>query len=249
MGLDCLRAKLSALPGRNAPVDELLRNSVVAPLVFHLGGVEGASGARPVRDVHVWFVAYGDYSRWAREAFAADRPPPARRDMEFHFLKPEELAARNLRLTAPPEHHEWYFFASFPLLDRVRLQGTSRAYLTRREDSLVLAITLDPRFHDDPRFANRWRAIIPDSAGKPRLGEPLPYEGAVSYLRVTRLNEPAGAMLWEYHSAFVEPHEWFKGASVLRAKLPVLIQSEVRTLRRQLAQPPETHGGGPSPGA
>ncbi len=49
-------------------------------------------------------------------------------------------------------------------------------------------------------------------AGKRQLGSLHPYAGFASYLKATRLAQPAGAVLIEYHLAFAEPREWFNGA-------------------------------------
>jgi hypothetical protein len=49
--------------------------------------------------------------------------------------------------------------------------------------------------------------------------------------------EPRGAILIEYHVAYAEPHGWFKGANLLQSKLPILAQTVVRKLRRNLATP------------
>jgi hypothetical protein len=55
-------------------------------------------------------------------------------------------------------------------------------------------------------------------------------------VKVTRLVEPAGALFVEYHLVFVEPRAWFGGANLLRSKVPILAQSEVRAFRRELAR-------------
>jgi hypothetical protein len=70
--------------------------------------------------------------------------------------------------------------------------------------------------------------------GPLQLGSPSPYTAAGFYLKVTRLIEPAGAALIEYHMVFDEPNGWFGGANLLRSKLPLVIQEEVRNFRRRL---------------
>src|SRR5205814_1186239 len=92
------------------------------------------------------------------------------------------------------------------------------------------------RFGDDPEFPNRWRPISRDDDGKPVLGEAHPYGGAGAYIKITRLAEPAGALFVEYHLVFTEPKGWFGGANLLRSKVPILTQSEVRAFRRELGK-------------
>jgi hypothetical protein len=74
------------------------------------------------------------------------------------------------------------------------------------------------------------------AAGKLEVGDSHPYTGSGSYLKATKLQEPPGSIFVEYHIVFHEPTEWFNGATVLRSKLPILVQDEVRKFRRRLAE-------------
>jgi hypothetical protein len=98
----------------------------------------------------------------------------------------------------------------------------------------MAASILDRRFANDPDFPNRWRPVTRDDNGKRQLGAPQPYFGFGGYAKATRLVEPAGAILIEYHAAFAEPQDWFGGTNLLRSKLPILAQMIVRQLRRGL---------------
>jgi hypothetical protein len=230
------RAKIDGIPARHVPVEELLRKSVVAPLVFEFREVEAADPRAPVHGVDVWFAAYGDLEPLGREKFLDEIFSENRRDVTLHVLSPAELAERQICLTAAAEQHERYVHSVLPVMDRVQLSVTSRSFRSRTTQSLVFAAALDPRFNTDQAFSNCWRPLTLDAAGGKELGTPLPYQGAASYLKVTRLAEPRGALLVEYHLLFVEPKAWFGGANLLRSKLPILIQSQVRTFRRQLSQ-------------
>jgi hypothetical protein len=79
--------------------------------------------------------------------------------------------------------------------------------------------------------------LVRDEAGKQKLGQPHPYHAAGGYLKATRLHEPAGAVLVEYHLTFDEPAGWFSGANLLRSKLPIVSQDGVRKFRRRFATP------------
>jgi hypothetical protein len=120
------------------------------------------------------------------------------------------------------------------LLDRVQVEMTSVSVVSRTDESLLVATRLDPRFAGDPEFPNQWRKLVRDETeDKVTLGPPHPYDCTATYLKITRLHEPKEALFVEYHRVSTEPKEWFGGANLLRSKLPILIQSEVRTFRRE----------------
>jgi len=123
------------------------------------------------------------------------------------------------------------------LLDRVQVRATTRSIKTRSADSLLVASILDSRFAADPEFSSGWRPILRDDSGSRQLGAAHAYQGLGSYVKATRLMEPEGALLIEYHVAYAEPAEWFNGANLLRSKLPIVAQTVVRKLRRSLAGP------------
>jgi len=120
----------------------------------------------------------------------------------------------------------------FTLLDKVRLQATTESTRSRTAESNIAASFLDPRFASDPEYPNQWRPVTRDDDGRRHLGSPQPYSGFGGYAKATRLVEPAGAVLIEYHAAFAEPQDWFGGTNLLRSKLPILAQIIVRQLRR-----------------
>jgi hypothetical protein len=99
-----------------------------------------------------------------------------------------------------------------------------------------LAATLDPRFSQDREIPNAWRPQRLDDAGHVVNGAARPYAGAAWYWKATKLKQPAGAILIEYHVVFDEPEGWFNGANLLRSKLPLLVQDGVRKFRRRFAQ-------------
>ena len=147
-----------------------------------------------------------------------------------------DLDKRGIQLeNADPENpHENYGHGATRLLKKVDISGTSRSYWTQDDDSAVAAVVLDPRFADDEQFPNSWRKLTRDEAGQLQQGAPQTYAGSGGYVRITRLHEPQGFVLVEGHLAFVEPHAWFNGANLLGSKLPALIQTEVRSVRKAL---------------
>ena len=239
-GIDgpALRAKLEAVPGRHAPVEELLRNSIVAGLVVHFRDVEAKDQKLPVHGCDVWFVAYGELEPLTKQDFMDDLLRSQQKDAKIRVLAPADLTQRKITLAGGEKAalQERYTHTVFPLLDRVQIAAASRTVMSRTADSLVFATVLDSRFADDKEFPNRWRSLKKLPGNKTELGPPQPYDGAAAYLKVTRLSDPKGALLVEYHLVFVEPQDWFGGANLMRSKLPVLIQTQVRAFRKQLCK-------------
>jgi hypothetical protein len=94
---------------------------------------------------------------------------------------------------------------------------------------------MDDRFQNDKQYPNIWRHInVVEEEEK--LGSPQPYTGMAGYVLVTKLPEPAGALLVEMHFLLHEPPTWFGGRNLLRSKLPTLIQDNVRSFRRKLTK-------------
>jgi hypothetical protein len=75
---------------------------------------------------------------------------------------------------------------------------------------------------------------VRNDAGDTSAGPAEAYSGAGGYLKATQLAQLSGAILVEYHSIYSEPHDWFNGANLLQSKLPILLQSRVRELRREV---------------
>ncbi|HEY8503540.1 MAG TPA: hypothetical protein VIL46_03085 [Gemmataceae bacterium] len=218
------------------PVAEFTRNSVVAPHLLEIRDVKPSAPGAPARGVDVWFVAHGDLDAVASKDFL-DRLSREREDnARWHALTEAELAKRGITIPPRRKDNEGFAFAEFPFLDRVQLAATAHSVWGRTDESVVAAVRVDPRFRGDPEFPNQWRPLKRGRSGKLEPGEAHPYEGAGYYVKVTRLHEPKGALFVESHVIFTEPHGWFGGANLLRSKLPPVVQSEVRSFRRQVAK-------------
>jgi hypothetical protein len=236
-GLDAKKQQevLAKVAGEDYPVEELLRPSVVAPYVLKYRDVKPSDPEAPAYGIDLWFVAHGDLDTLTGKDFL-DKWQAAQKDREVHVLTAAELAKRKLEDRVEQKRQERFANTVFTVLDRVQVSGTLHTVLTRQPESILAAAVVDPRFRDDPEFPNRWRSLSRDDDGKPVLGEPHPYGGAAAYLKITKLAEPAGALFVEYHLVFTEPKGWFGGANLLRSKVQILAQSEVRAFRRELAK-------------
>jgi hypothetical protein len=224
--------------GRNS-WEDLTRRSVVAPFILRIPQDDSDHQALG-RRVDLWFVAYGSLEALANDEFLKDQFKSASDDTEnassARLLGDADLTKRGLPIASAVEDPR-YLAAETTLLDRVRVRATTRSVKSRSADSLLMASILDPRFASDPEFPNRWQPILRNDAGSRQLGASHVYAGLGSYVKATRLAEPDGALLIEYHVAYAEPTAWFNGANLLRSKLPILAQTVVRKLRRSLVNP------------
>lgn len=224
------------------PFDRFLRNSVVGPFSLEIESVQDTAGKRDGQRVDFYFVAYGTLEKLISDellgelAGAQETRDKAAGPINVHALTEDELRARKLVAREDGELVESYVAIDVPILDRVQLSGVGVGIRQKGKDSVLGAWKLDERFADDNKFPNRWRPIERDQLGKTKLGPPTPYSGLGGYIKVTRLHEPAGALLVECHAAFDEPQGWFDGKNLLRSKLPLVVQENVRTFRRKLAK-------------
>jgi hypothetical protein len=218
--------------------DQLTRKSVVAPFILQISKDDGQRDRRG-RRLDLWFVAYGELKTLDNQDFLRRqfRSATSETDPEngsaSRALTASDLQRRGLTSPTQPGDPE-YVAAEFTLLDRVRLQVTTESTKSKTDESNLAASILDRRFIDDAQFPNQWRPITRDDAGRRGLGAPQPYFGFGGYAKATRLIDPPGAILIEYHAAFAEPQGWFSGTNLLRSKLPILAQMIVRQLRRGL---------------
>jgi hypothetical protein len=236
------KATLRKLAGDMYDLDELTRNSVVAPYILKINELKdpNAKDGQP-RDncyqLDLWFVAHSSLDKFDAKDMEKRLIQLSRGDIAIQLLKAEELKARGIR--APESDHERYSHSSYTLLDRVELKMTTRQFWSQTDKSVLLAGQSDERFLKDKMYPNQWRSID-KTEDPPKLGPVEPYAHTIgSYQKVMKLAEPPGALLIEYHGIFIEPAGWFRGTNLLRSKLPLLIQSEVRTFRREVAAKPK----------
>lgn len=235
-GLDAAAQQevIERLPGRRVPVSELVRDSISAPFVLAIGEVRAEEGGLPVRTLDVFFVVYGDPERLREREWSNLLGPEAK---AAHRLTPEELAQRGIELQDAKGEEAGYLHGTSTVIDRVELATTSvyRSSSVRGE-SAVVATLVDARFADDPQYPNRWRDMDRAPDGSFKLGPPQPYTLSASYLKATRLIEPAGATLVEIHGLFEQPTAWFGGRDLLRSKIPIAMQTAVRRIRKEVKE-------------
>jgi hypothetical protein len=199
-----------------------------APYSVKLKLIEASPPDSPAYSLDVWFIAHGDVQALAKavpgQVFAV-YPPRA----EVTPLGEEELKARNITISLK-ELPVWerYAHTRCVLLDEIEVRMTTRSVGSLTEASLVIASQIDPAFAGDQKHPNLWRRVKP-SRGQ---GEPQSLGVHASYLKITRLAEPKDALFVELHQVITEPKTWFDGTALLRAKVPLWAQEEVRKFRQ-----------------
>ncbi len=234
-GLDAAKQReiLETLVSKRFPVEEFTAKLGTAPH-FHRIRKIAAEGPSPLAlVVDIAFVAHGSLDAVADRDFL-EKLHKKSKDRRIHLLTAKELEKRKLKVESNRRCEERYSHGTFTILDRVELRAALHTAVARHSDSLLAATLVDSSFADDADFPNRWRKISFDDEGQRRFGPAHPYSGAGGYLKVTRLHEPAGALFLEYHLVYSEPKSWFNDADPLTPKLPAIIQSEVRSFRREL---------------
>lgn len=241
------RKVIDSISEGNKNFESLTKKQVVAPYVMKISDVKPTRGdSKTIRQVDIYYVIHTDLKRLEDESFLkAQTEDREKNDEETKIsgseLTPEVLAAKGIQVAEGKDRPERYYQGSIPLFGRVRVEGTGRSFYTRSENSALLASILDPRFADDEKLAGRWIPLTRnEKTGKLETGEPQPYSGAGAYTKATVLLEPAGALFVEQHIVFDEPQGWFRGANLLRSKLPIVVQDEIRLLRRRAMAEPKS---------
>ena len=233
------RAALREVAGSDQRLEEMVRNSVTAPYIIKVRDVK--AGDATIRVVDLWFVVYADLAEVdpAREAAKADdkEVEAGNMVMRTRLLKPEELRAAGIARAIG--------IAGVGAGDLVRPhpRPAARSDRVRRDEpgGGDPDDRLDRRRRRGPTRRSTSRGRSPTAGGRSgRPGEEggrrtsKPYQGGISYTKISRLAFQPGALLVEMHAAFVEPHDWFQGAPILRSKFSVVAQDQIRRLRREL---------------
>jgi hypothetical protein len=228
------------------PLDRFVRNAIVSPFDLEMNSIEDASGARHGQRLDFCFVAYGTLEAIIRQdlfgalAGAQDASGDDSDHTTARALTAAELQARDLAPEKTAEREESYLLVNVPILNRVQLRGVGFAVREKRPESIVAGIKLDERFNKGQEFSNTWSPLLRDKSGKLTEGAAKPYSGLGGYMKITQLQQPAGALFVECHIAFAEPEAWFDGKNLLRSKLPLVVQDNVRSFRRKLAEDSST---------
>jgi hypothetical protein len=212
---------------------EFTRDSVVAPQHLTINRLPGGDPKAAVRSVEVWFVVHGNFKNLEDDKFLDKLMNTSKGATgKGRELNQNELMQRKIKLEPAKVKRESYGTIEFDFLDKVRLRATGHAMWSRTGESVVAVAQIDPRFNGDKEFPNEW-SPIEKQGGAVKAGAPSPWSGAALYIKVTKLQEPAGAMFVEQHVIYVEPQGWFDGQPILTSKLPLAVRDNVQTMRKE----------------
>lgn len=219
------------------------RRSHVAPFADELTTVE-TKGKVKVSKVDVWFVAHGRLGAILSDQGLQKFLGTSETDKN-NLLDAAELKQR--KIAQPPDGKETqrHSVIESRLIDKVMISGVLQSTRTQSDQSVVLAWEMDRRFNGDATLPNLWRPITRDA----QLGEGKVYSAYAAYAKITALKVPGltDALFVEIHWLFEEPYAWFNGRPLLRSKLPIAIQSNVRGFRRGLTREPAPSSGSSEP--
>ena len=233
-GLDANQqhAALLKLSGSERALADLLRDSVTAPFLLKVRDRKMTDAT--VRIVDLWFAVRGDLASLDPVEVASQASGKAveagNMRFESRLLSDDELKPRGRSSHRGRDLARWFVHLEGRLLDRIAVEATNEAVATRTEESMVIAGRTDPVFDSDTTLANRWRTLGQDG----QAGSGHPFRGGLSYAKISRLKQPPGSLLVEFHGAFSEPEAWFQGAPILRSKFAPIAQDQIRRLRREL---------------
>jgi len=233
------QAQLVELLGSERKVAEFLRDSVSAPFILKLKD-ETTTGSI-LRRADLWFAVHASLDSVDFDAFSRqsnDSKPVEVGNMRFESrqLDAAALKERGIEVPASNDTQEAFFMhQTGRLLDRIHVEGTDSIFASRTPRSLVIAAQTDRRFDNDPKAANRWWSIT-RRAGKEEAGTAQVYHGGASYVVINQLASDPKVLVAEAHFVFAEPRPWFDGSPILRSKISLIAQDQIRHLRREIAR-------------
>ena len=235
---------LRQVAGDRYDIADMLRPSVVAPYVLELDRQAISSGRHPaeLQTMDLYFAGRGNLDAISDREFLSqiiDAGNGGEHDEETggssRQLSEAELSAAlgSDRGAAVDPNHEFYNEVATVIFDRIHLSGVGWTFWSRTDDSIVLAMTFDPRFNEVEQLASRWERFQRQEDGRLASVQTGRFAGGGVYLKITQLKGRSDRLFIEAHGALIEPYDWFRGANLLGAKLPPAIQSQVRDLRRR----------------
>jgi hypothetical protein len=220
---------------------EFLDKSRYAPhRLDRIGDVVDKSGKVHGRQFHLYFAAHGnikdlDEHGLVHSLLGMKAGPKKKGASDLTYLDDEDLKARGVVPATIKDGEERYSLLDMELFDKVKVDGVMRSRKQWVNGSLLTTMVLDPRFANDKKYPNRWRAIPERKDDKETLGPPQPYAGFGGYVKATPVPGMKNVIFLEMHFALSEPHAWFGGRNLIAARLPTATKDNVANLRKKLA--------------
>ncbi len=231
MTAEAERDALRLTAGSERAVDDLTRDSVVAPLILKMRD-EPVGDRGVIRVADLWFVVRASIDAIDPGKVAGATQEPQTTEAANMKFTVRRVPAQAAKQAERPD--VWFVHVSGRMLDRVGMEATNRIEAEKSASSWTIASRTDPAFDGDPTNGNRWTLLKAAGGG--------PYPGGASLVTIQRLATVPGALMVEAHLVFFEPKAWFDGAPILRSKIGVVSQDRIRALRRELARSQKTEG-------
>lgn len=231
---------LVELAGSEEQLEALMDDSPRAPNIFNKDDAEAQDNAPLVRTVDLWFIIYADLKQFdaASQIARLDGRSAESGQIKYecHVLKDPDIRAAGITLGLETAGQKtWFTRILAELPNHVELEVTERGVATQTPESVVIATRTDPAFAKGKRPSNFWRkGGNGDGAERPVTNRP--YQGGISYAKVSRLAFKPNALIVELHGAWVEPFEWFEGGGALSSKLKRAADEGIKKLREELAE-------------
>jgi hypothetical protein len=221
-------------------LEAMMDDSLRAPNIFNQDETESQDNSPVIRTAHLWFIVYADLKRFdaASQLARIDgrKAEAGGMSYECRVLQDARLRAAGITLAPDAADQKTYFMQILAELpNKVQVDVTERGMATQSPDSVVIATRTDPAFGTGNRPSNFWRMAAADDGAK-REAIMRPYQGGITYAKVSRLALKPGALVVEMQSAWVEPFEWFEGGGALSSKLKRAADEGIKKLREELAE-------------
>lgn len=220
-------------------LEAMMDKSLRAPNIFNKDETEANDRGPIIRTVDLWFIVYADLKQFDAASQVARLDGKSAESggikYECHVLKDPEIRAVGIEISPQTAAAKTYFtqiLAELP--NEVKLDVTERGVVTQTAESVVIAARTDPAFAKGKHPSNFWRKGDAEGAGGADGNHP--YQGGISYTKVSRLAFKPGALVVEMHGAWVEPFEWFEGGGALSSKLKRAADEGIKKLREDLAE-------------
>jgi len=233
---------LIELAGSEEQLEVMMDNSLRAPNIFNQDEIEAKNNAPVVRTAELWFIIYADLKQFdaASQVARLDgrKAESGQIKYECRVLKDADVRATGITLgPEAPGQKIWFTQIRGELPNNVTFEVTERGVATQTAESVVIATRTDPAFAKGRRPSNFWKkAGDDDGGGGEQIRQPHPYQGGISYAKLSRLAFKPGALIVELHGAWVEPFEWFEGGGALSSKLKRAADEGIKKLREELAE-------------
>jgi hypothetical protein len=221
------------------PLELFLKNSLASPHAIQINSVEN-NKKRYAQTVDICFVAHGKIETLIKHDLLSQLLGDKSTEKQdargkTTTLDDDELKKRDIKPFKSDIMEERFAKIELNILNQVQVSGVTRNIREQGPGWLKTYSILDDRFAKDADWPNQWRKIDAKAPAGKELGTASEYAGWCSFVQVTSLSNPEGALFVEVRSVYAEPHGWFDGYNVLRSKLPLAIKDNVTSFRRKLA--------------